>query len=148
MALATFRRLVSEGPARCSFRPRDEDRFRNRAWTESGMKLLRQPSCRASSVPEPRINVVGTIRASRFLALVIATYKRRRSSSNRALLDFAGVKGMRPLITFSTKTLDHSFPFAEWIVESVRQSSSSLALLVDEARGSRRRSARKVSEAL
>jgi hypothetical protein len=53
-------------------------------------------------------------------ARVIATYRRRRSSSICSGLPTAISEGMQPSVTLSTNTTSHSCPLAEWIVDRTR----------------------------
>ena len=62
----------------------------------------------------------GWTTARKFFARVIATYSSRRSSSISAGVPVARSDGMQPSAADSTKTLSHSWPFAEWIVDRIR----------------------------
>ena len=59
----------------------------------------------------------GRIRYRRLLARVMATYRRRRSSSISSGVPLAMSDGMQPSTTLRTSTVSHSWPLAEWMVD-------------------------------
>ena len=68
---------------------------------------------------------LGTIRSNSSFVRVMATWSSRSSSSISSEVLVALAEGMQPSTTFKTRTIFHSPPLAEWIVDELCMSSSS-----------------------